>query len=96
MPVLFVLFKVFLMVALVRWLIVSDKPWHCVAIWTVLTTIVSVYFIRHGDYVYWLAGAGVTVGRVMLSGAYFGALHALRDSKWWFAVLPLGAVVALF
>ena len=82
--------KIILLVALIRLLIVTDKPLLCSGIYTAAVVLLSLAF--RGPSLVILIAAPLAFA---FSTLYFWLLSKLDDSLWWWVVLVLGLVIGL-
>ncbi|MBI1317381.1 MAG: hypothetical protein GC168_00345 [Candidatus Hydrogenedens sp.] len=101
------IFRLFLVVVLVRFLIASRNVRNCVAIYAVVTFgvgVLSFFFAGMSLHLLlpdalgwaWLVPAlfALTAVRAGLGLLYFWLLERGSESVWWWAVLPCGGVLA--
>ena len=93
---MFIIIKVFVLVALVRLLLATERPLLCSSAYTVIVAVLSLFFWSMTDAGF-LKLLGYTVLTFSLSSIYFWLLNTARNSTVWFIlILVLGFLIGLF
>ena len=86
-----ILFKIVILAALIRLLVVTDKPFHCAGLYTAVSMVLTL-LMKDIPFsaAYFFAFLLLAAIRLVLSGLYFYFLNRVDRGLLWWIILAAG------